>query len=126
MTETVIFVDDDERCIDSIRRNLEKLQECAEWKMIFCTTPSAAIDEASRGHVSVLVTDEHMPDMSGHELISAIKKLHPNAVTILLSGDPERCSSPETVVIEKPFDAHLLAESIKRTMLLNSAGGLRD
>lgn len=122
MKATVIFVDDNQRCIDSMRRSLRDLEVCADWDMVFCSSPLEAMQAAPGRCVTALVTDEHMPEMSGHELIQAMKKLHPGIVPILITGDPDQDTAPGVILLEKPCSSDLIAEAIANAVR-NTASG---
>ena len=112
MSTTVFFVDDDHRCLDSIRRTLSDIDICKDWEILFFTSAAKALETASRKRVSALVTDEHMPEMSGHELITAIRSTSPQLVAILFTGDAGDALESDIVRIEKPCDAEHLAKVI--------------
>lgn len=70
----------------------------------------------------VVVTDIHMPKMSGLELATAIKQADPDAQIVVLTSD----LSDESLIdalksgvdryITKPIDIHLLADAIKKCL----------
>jgi DNA-binding NtrC family response regulator len=79
---TVLFVDDDEAILNSLKRGL--LDET--YKRLYAKSCSEALDMVERQDVHVIVTDMRMPEMSGLELIGAVKKEHPYIVAVVLSG----------------------------------------
>ncbi len=64
------------------------------------------------GEVDVLVTDNHLPDGTGRELVERAPALRPGLPTICVSGTPptddafDRCMA-------KPFDVEVLAQEIR-------------
>jgi DNA-binding NtrC family response regulator len=116
MSVNVIFVDDDERCIDSMRRGLVRMDTCKGWSMIFCTSPEEALTAAKEHGVSALVTDEHMPSMTGHDLINKIRAIAPDVVAILFAGDTDHTHATDTILVEKPCDLGLLAATIAKSI----------
>lgn len=79
---TVLFVDDEEKIINSIRRGL--LRE--PFRKIFTTKPQEAIEYLKKNEISVLVTDMRMPEIQGTELLQIAKEVSPDTVRIILTG----------------------------------------
>lgn len=85
---TVLFVDDDEAILNSLRRGL--LDET--YDKIFSASCKEALEIMQQKEVHVIVTDMRMPEMSGLEFLRKVKEEHPYVVAIVLSGynhDPE-------------------------------------
>lgn len=88
----IIFVDDEQRVLDALRRSL--CPQTAEWDLRFFSDSSEAWQHAQHERVDVLVTDLAMPGLSGFDLISKLLN-NPNTNdvgTIVLTGHGE----PET------------------------------
>lgn len=79
---TVLFVDDDEAILNSLRRGL--LDET--YNKIFSTSCQEALEIIRQQEVHVIVTDMRMPEMSGLEFLQKVKEEHPQIVAIVLSG----------------------------------------
>lgn len=64
----------------------------------------------------LLVTDIHMPKMSGGDLIRALRKTLPNLAVLLISGDVDAINPREfdgdVYAMEKPFTADKLASKV--------------
>lgn len=63
MTEKVIFVDDEEIFLNSLRRYFSKLE--TEWETGFFQDQSEALDALDPNDTSVVVVDWSMPGMDG-------------------------------------------------------------
>ncbi len=79
---TVLFVDDDEAILQSLKRGL--LDE--PYNKLFAKSCKEALEILRREEVHVIVTDMRMPEMTGLELLRIIKKEYPHIIGIVLSG----------------------------------------
>ena len=82
MTHTILIVDDDSNVLEALRRLLH-----ADGHRIRCAHNA---DEALRilhvDNVSLAITDQVMPGMSGLEFLKQVQRLHPDVARILLTG----------------------------------------
>ncbi len=79
---TVLFVDDEEKILTSLKRGL--LDE--PYETLFANSGKEAIEVLKRKEVHVIVTDMRMPEMTGLELLKIVKKEYPHIVRMVLSG----------------------------------------
>ena len=79
---TVLFVDDEEKVLSSLRRGL--LGE--PYESLFASSGKEALEILKRNEVHVIVTDMRMPEMSGLELLRTVKKDYPQIIRMVLSG----------------------------------------
>jgi len=80
---TILIVDDDSLILASLR-GLFLLE--TDYEIIEHSDPKAAVEEAARRPVDLVISDFLMPGMNGVELLGKIKSLQPDAVRILLTG----------------------------------------
>lgn len=78
----ILFVDDE----PNILKSVERLFSSIDREIATVSSGLEAIEYLEKNTVSVLVTDQRMPGMSGLELISYVKKKYPSIVRIILSG----------------------------------------
>jgi HD-like signal output (HDOD) protein len=119
----IIFVDDEQRVLDGIRRFLYPMRE--EWHMSFATSGLQALEIMAHDPFDVIVTDVRMPGMDGTELLARVRELHPGVVRIVLSGQSDRDLTLKTAVsahqyLSKPCDADSLKLTIIRAVALKS------
>ncbi len=79
---TVLFVDDEEKILRSLKRGL--LDE--PYNALFANSGEEALEVLKNNEVHVLVTDMRMPEMSGLELLRIVKEEYPHIVRMVLSG----------------------------------------
>jgi HD-like signal output (HDOD) protein/CheY-like chemotaxis protein len=119
----IIFVDDEPRVLDGIRRFLYPMRD--EWQLQFAGSGSQALEIMSLNPFDVIVTDVRMPGMDGTELLSQVRKLYPGAVRIILSGQSDRDLTLKAAVsahqyLSKPCDAESLKLTIMRAVALKA------
>jgi len=98
---SILVVDDDE----DLRAMVKLVLERRGFLVHEANCIAAAL---SAPQVDLLITDLHLPDGTGEELINRLRALHPQAA-IALSGS--RASQPT------PFDAHLLKPTAPHDLL---------
>ena len=81
---TVLFVDDEEKILKSLKRGL--MDE--PYETLFASSGKEALEILQRETVHVIVADVRMPEMSGLELLNIVENEHPNIIRIVLSGQP--------------------------------------
>jgi HD-like signal output (HDOD) protein/CheY-like chemotaxis protein len=120
----ILFVDDDAQILDGIRRSTHCMR--SEWSMRFTSSAAAALLELSTQPADVVVTDMRMPGMNGSEFLAEVKRLYPETVRIVLSGQAEtdsilRVTRSAHRYLSKPCDAATLKAAIARTTNLKAA-----
>lgn len=108
---TVLFVDDEQRVLDALRRSLHAQR--GRWRMHFACGAEPALALLAEVPVSVVVTDMRMPGMDGAELLAEVRRLQPAAARIVLSGHSELDAALRTAgvahrFLDKPCDGATL------------------
>ena len=120
----ILFVDDNTQILDGIRRSMHCMR--GEWQMRFKTDATAALSELAAQPADVVVSEMRMPGMDGSEFLSEVKRLCPEAVRIILSGQTEtdsiiRVTRSAHQYLSMPCDAGTLKAAIARTTDLKAA-----
>ncbi|HEX4461258.1 MAG TPA: response regulator, partial [Polyangia bacterium] len=102
----IIYVDDE-------RANRVVFEQSFAAKFHIRALPSAAaaLELLRNETAAVLITDQRMPDMSGHELLIRVKQLYPEMVRVVITAyselDPILAAVNEGLVaryVIKPWD----------------------
>lgn len=80
--KTVLFVDDEEKVLTSLRRSL--MDE--PYNTLFANSGKNALEILQRNPIHVIVADMRMPEMSGLELLRIAREEYPNIIRVVLSG----------------------------------------
>ena len=118
----ILFVDDDPRVLDALRRSLFRRDE--QWEMHFLDSGESAVDALRTTDFDVVISDMNMPGMGGDEFLEQVRSEHPSVVRIAFSGWSENYEASNDAplahqFLDKPIDIRELAASIDR------ASGLR-
>ena len=135
----VLFVDDEPRMLDGLRRMLRSQRN--EWDMAFAPGGEAALAIMEATPFDVIVSDMRMPEMDGAALLTQVRNLYPQVVRIVLSGHTELSTALRVVPVAhqflaKPCDAGTLRVAVERACHLKgllsddsirrTVGALRD
>ncbi len=117
----ILFVDDEPRILDALRRMLRPLRE--SWDMIFVSGGEAALQAFEVQAFDVVVSDMRMPGMDGAHLLYLIALRYPGTVRVVLSGHTEVEAAIRAVpvahqFIMKPCEAATLQQVIDRACQL--------
>lgn len=87
---TVLVVDDEPGVCAAVKRSLESVG----YSVLEAESGEAALKVLAKKPVEVIISDQHMPGMSGVDLLKIVRVRHPRIVRIMLTGD----STPEVPV----------------------------
>jgi len=79
---TLLLVDDEENILNALTRMLRR----DGYRILTATKAEDALDILGRNEVQVVISDQRMPGISGTELLSQVKEMHPETVRMVLSG----------------------------------------
>lgn len=81
MKHSILCVDDEADNIDALERLFRR-----KYKVLKTTSATEALDILKKNAVTVIISDQRMPQLTGVELLAKSIKIHPNAIRILLTG----------------------------------------
>ncbi|MCW2725166.1 MAG: response regulator [Frankiales bacterium] len=119
----VLFVDDEPRILDGLRRSLRGRRQ--DWDMSFAAGGAEALDELAESTFDVIVSDMRMPGMDGAELLTLVSERHPEVARVVLSGHTEREAAIKVAVaghrfLTKPSEPDAVIAIIEQLMVLTS------
>ncbi|HEB51010.1 MAG TPA: response regulator [Desulfobulbus sp.] len=86
MTDKILFVDDEQNVLQSMRRQLRK-----RFPLQTALSGDEALQILKReGPFAVIVSDMRMPGMNGVELLARVRNLYPDTVRIMLTGNADQ------------------------------------
>ncbi|MBW2541764.1 MAG: response regulator [Deltaproteobacteria bacterium] len=114
---TVLFVDDEPNILKSVQRLLRQ----EEMNVLCASTGEEALEILSQTPAQVVVTDQRMPEMSGVDLLSAVRERHPEIIRMMLTGFTEIKVAVEAInrgeiyrLITKPWNDDELRATIRQ------------
>jgi HD-like signal output (HDOD) protein/CheY-like chemotaxis protein len=121
MTIRVVFVDDEIDVLQAMRRTFHHMRD--EWSMEFASSGAAALELLAKAPADVIVSDMRMPGMDGWQLLASVKKLYPQTVRLVLSGQADSSSVMRAVgtaqlYLAKPCESNVLKAAIVQTQML--------
>ncbi len=119
MLPKVLLVDDDPRVTAGLRRTLRG----EPYEVLVAQSGEEALLLLASTGADVLVSDEQMPGMSGSELVTSVRKLHPAVVRIILTGQATVEAAMRAVnggeiyrFLTKPCDPESLKEVLRTAL----------
>lgn len=114
----ILFVDDEKRVLNGIRRMLRPLVN--RWEMHFAESATQALDILETSAVDVLISDIRMPGMDGAALFDEVRKRYPTVVRVALTGHTGQDLVAMTAkrahqFLAKPCAREELIDTISRT-----------
>ena len=82
MRPTILFVDDEENILSALVRLFRK----EDYEIITATSGMDALKIMEEKDISVVVSDNRMPGMTGIDLLAKAKEISPDAMRIMLTG----------------------------------------
>ncbi|MGE4442155.1 MAG: HDOD domain-containing protein [Desulfomicrobium sp.] len=119
MKPSILFVDDEQQILDSLRLSLRKLRP--EWDMTFVTQGREALELFDIKPHDVVVTDLRMPEIDGATLLREIRRKNPTTARIILSGYSDHEAALKNICLAneylcKPCSTQDLTLAIRRAL----------
>ncbi|HYN95841.1 MAG TPA: HDOD domain-containing protein [Pilimelia sp.] len=124
-TARVLFVDDEPRILDGIRRSLRGKRR--EWDMAFAPGGEDALELLAGSAFDVVVSDMRMPGIDGAELLTRVSERHPEVARVVLSGHTEPAAAIKVALaghrfLTKPTETEALVSVIEELVVRTSRG----
>ena len=115
----ILIVDD----IQGIHEMMDLIFADSGVELLHAISAANAIDQFKKTGVDVVVSDIQMPEMSGLELFSELRKLDPNLVCIMMTAADSKDFVLKALrlgafdYIEKPFEEAVFVELVNRAIV---------
>ena len=121
VTIRIVFVDDELNILEAMRRAFHCMR--GEWSMEFLPSGAAALESLAIMPADVIVSDMRMPGMDGWQLLAEIKRLYPQTVRLVLSGQADPTSVMRAVgtaqrYLAKPCASEAVKAAIAQSQML--------
>ncbi len=114
---TVLFVDDEPNILKAVQRLLRQ----EEMAVLCASTGEEALEILGQTPAQVVVTDQRMPQMSGVDLLSAVRERHPEIIRMMMTGFTEIKVAVEAInrgeiyrLITKPWNDDELRATLRQ------------
>jgi putative nucleotidyltransferase with HDIG domain len=114
---SVLFVDDEANILKAVQRLLRN----EPWDVLIASRGSEALELLEQTPAQVVVSDQRMPEMSGVDLLQAIRERRPNVVRMMLTGYTEMNVAVEAInrgeifrLITKPWNDEELKATLRQ------------
>jgi DNA-binding NtrC family response regulator len=118
--ERIILVVDDE---EATREALARVLESAGYTVHTASGGKEALRVADKQPIELVISDYHMPDMTGIELFMLLRERHPNICRIMVTGQADKDVVVRSIVrsindgevyrfIQKPWDNSVLRVTV--------------
>lgn len=118
---SLLIVDDEE----NIQRALKRELRGEGYEIFSATSAREALELMAQTHISVIMSDQRMPGMTGTELLDRVKVLYPDTVRIVLSGYTDLATVSALInegaiykFLTKPWEDNALREDIRQAFRL--------
>jgi DNA-binding NtrC family response regulator len=118
-TYSVLLVDDEPAIVAALRRTLRG----RGYRIFGVTDPLEALELLGKEEIDLLLSDIDMPQMSGLDLVSRVRRDHPHVVRILLTGRGTLTSALRAIndgevhrFLTKPWDDEDLREVVAQAL----------
>jgi response regulator RpfG family c-di-GMP phosphodiesterase len=114
----VLIVDDDPETLSALRRELQR----EPYDVVTSQRPALALEWLERKHVSLVISDQRMPEMEGDELLEQVWNRSPATRRLLLTAYPESLDSIPASrrsllhVMTKPWESSQLRRKIRKLL----------
>jgi len=114
---TILFVDDEVNILKALKR----LTRHEPWTVLCASRGAEALETLERSPAQVVVSDQRMPEMSGVDMLQAVRDRYPDVVRMMLTGYTEMNVAVDAInrgeiyrLITKPWNDEELKATIRQ------------
>lgn len=116
---TLLFVDDEQSILRSLRRLLHR----EDYEILLATSGPEGLDLLAKHQVDLVMSDMRMPEMDGATFLKEVHKRYPNTVRLILTGYAEKESVRSAFsdadvheMISKPWEDDELKQILREAL----------
>ncbi len=124
----ILLIDDEALMLSALQRELQQLFRGKALLLECYTNPYAALKRICEQEFDVVICDFMMPQMSGGELLQALKNVAPQTVRIMLSASTAFDTALSAInqaaafrFIRKPWEPEELAQTLREALQLRAS-----
>jgi response regulator RpfG family c-di-GMP phosphodiesterase len=117
-TNTILVVDDDPVNLKLLERLLKR-----EFRVLTADNGTQALEILNREPISLIMTDQQMPDMSGIELLQKSRAINESMVRMVVTANRDSKTFVEAIraagavrVITKPWDPERVKQDVREAL----------
>ncbi len=123
MKPGILFVDDEVKILQGMRRMMYTLRE--QWEMFFAESGEKALEIMQNQSIDVIISDMRMPGINGLQLLQKTRELHPAIMRVVLSGQADNEDIIKSVMpihqyLTKPCEFDTIRSTISRILALKT------
>ena len=131
--QKILFVDDEPNILAALQRCLFE----DDYDVHTATSGQSGIDMAIDHNFALIVSDHRMPEMTGIEFLTQVKRICPDATRVLLTGYADMNAAIDAInhgevhrFLSKPWDDHdlrrVIAQAVERFVLIDENKRLHE
>jgi response regulator RpfG family c-di-GMP phosphodiesterase len=116
---TILCVDDEKSILAALQRLLRK----EKYRILTASSGEEGLNILKENNISLVITDQRMPQMSGTEFLARVKEKYPEVIRIILTGYTDVDSITESInqghiykFFLKPWNDHNLRLEIRQAL----------
>ena len=117
-TPTIFIIDDEGRMC----RSLQAILKPAGYNVAYTTSGSIALKNIQNRRIDLFLSDIHMPDLNGFDLLDQVKTMRPEIPIIMMTGEATVDSAVKALkmgaydFLKKPFEPEVLVKAIENAL----------
>jgi DNA-binding NtrC family response regulator len=124
----VLFVDDEPAVLEGFRDSFRR----EAFEVVIARSALSALEILAARRIDVVVSDECMPQLSGADFLTMVRKRHPDVVRIMLTGEASLSTATKAIndglyrFLSKPIEPTELGRVVRDALRSKSTAEERE